>query len=120
MLIYYRGNTERRKVMNKNKVQKIINELKESLINPKTLNNRLYMESWVIGSLETIEEKMDGKLYYPYNETYKELFNAFETYFYCKNISEHIKNETKERLLTEENIVLVQELKRCIYGKESA
>ena len=106
--------------MNKNTVKRIINELKESFNQSKTLNNRLYVESWVIGSLETIEEKMDGKLYYPYNETYKELFNDFEKYFHCENISEHIKNETKERLLTEENIVLVEQLKRCMFGKESA
>ena len=106
--------------MNKNKAQKLINQLKENFNESKTLNNRLYVESWVIGSLETIEEKMNGKLYYPYNDTYKNLFNDFEKYFHCENISAHIEIETKERLLTEENISIVEELRRCMFGKESA
>ena len=107
--------------MNKNRVQKIINELKESFNQSKTLNNRLYVESWVIGSLEEIELKMNGKVYYFRDRnTYRELFNDFEKSFHCENISKHIEIETKERLLTKENIKLVQELKRCMFGKESA
>ena len=106
--------------MNKNKAQKLINQLKENFNQSKTLNNRLYVETWVIGSLETIEDKMNGRLYYPYNDSYKELFNYFYKHFICKNISEHIEIETKERLLTTENTILVQELKKCLLGKESA
>lgn len=103
--------------MNKNKVLKLIKQLKENFNESKTLNNRLYVETWVIGSLETIEDKINGRLYYPYNETYKQLFTDFYKHFICKNISEHIEIETKERLLTTENTVLVEELKRCLLGK---
>lgn len=105
--------------MNKNKAQRIINQLKRNFNENKTMNNRLYVETWVIGSLETIEDKMNGRLYYSYNESYKELFNDFYKHFICKNISEHIEIETKERLLTTENTVLVEELKRCIFGKDA-
>ena len=88
--------------MNKNKAQKLINQLKENFNESKTLNNRLYVESWVIGSLEEIELKMNGKVYYFRDKnTYRELFNDFEKYFHCENISAHIEIETKERLLTE-------------------
>lgn len=104
--------------MNKNKTQKIINLLKENFEMAKTINNRLYIQTWVIGALETIEDKMNGKLYYPYNATYKDLFNDFDKYFHCINISDHIKSETMERLLTCENLCLFHQLKECMFGKE--
>lgn len=106
--------------MNKNKAQKIINLLKEDFRLNETMNNRLYVETWVIGSLEEIESKMNGKLYYFRNKnTYRELFNDFDKYFHCENISEHIKSETMERLLTCGNISLFYQLKQCMFGKDA-
>lgn len=102
------------KTMNKNKAQKIIKLLKEDFRMNETMNNRLYVETWVIGALETIEEKMNGTLPHRYNDTYKNLFNDFDKYFHCENISEHIESETKERLLTLGNISLFYQLKRCM------
>lgn len=109
--------------MNKNKAQKIIKELKSNFKQSETINNRLYVESWVIGSLEEIESKMNGNIFYRYSSyrdlTYRGLFNEFDKYFHCENISENIKSETMECLLTTENISLFYQLKRCMFGKDA-
>ena len=109
--------------MNKNKAQKIIKQLKSNFRQAETINNQLYVDTWVIGSLSELESKMRGDVYYQLasnrNLTYRVLFDDFDKYFHCVNISEHIEWETKERLLTMENINLFYQLKQCMFGKDA-
>ena len=104
--------------MNKNKAIKIINQLEENFKNGETQNNRLYVETWCIGTLHMMKAKMDGvNPWFTGKYTYKQLHRDLVHYVCCESISDHIKEETMERIFTEENATLVNELGRIIYAR---
>ena len=103
--------------MNKNKAIKIINQLEENFKNGETINNRLYVETWCIGTLHIMKAKMNGECGLSWAGTYKQLHRDLVHYVECESISEHIKEETIERIFTEENATLINELGRIIYAR---
>ena len=104
--------------MNKPKVQKIINELKENLYRNETEETRLYIETWVIGGLDMISCKMNGEIYYPYNATYRMLLDDLREAFLCIHISERIEKLAKAQIITPVNVYLLLELQEAILGRE--
>ena len=109
-------NKDGHRAMNKTTYLKIINELKNNidagLQDYKDIS--LYVKTWVIGGLIELENKATGKPVYPYDATYKELYNDFLDAFLCNKIIEQIKEETMSYLLTSENIYLCNKLGNMI------
>lgn len=103
--------------MNKNKAIKIINQLEENFKEGETINNRLYVETWCIGTLHMLKAKLNGESKLYWVGTYKQLFRDLVHYVECESISEHIKKETIERIFTEENAFLINQLGRIIYAR---
>ena len=82
--------------MNKEKtlkiIEEIINEIKEQEKNPEYECAKLYVDTWVIGALKTIQEKISGnKFYYGTEQTYSKLFQEFICVYFCLNINPSIK-----------------------------
>lgn len=105
--------------MNKNKLFKTIEKLRENIAKAYPTNtpaSYLYVRSWVIGGLNMLESKARGirASVYPYGATYRHILNNLEGYFFLVNCSESIKEEAKQKLHTPENISLIYELKRII------
>lgn len=105
--------------MNKNKLYKTIKQLKNNiekdLYNKDNDNIRLYIKTWVIGSLDMIKEKAQGGYnYYPQNATYKQLYFDYEKHLFCDNASEIIKEKARQYLMTDDNIKLSLQLKNII------
>lgn len=102
--------------MNKNKLFKLIDELKGNI--EKDLENhprcKLYVKTWVIGGLHMLEAKAKGETYYPHNATYKSLFEDFKEHYLCQRIVEEIKFETLSMLIKKENYDLVIALQDLI------
>lgn len=82
--------------MNKEKtlkiIEEIINEIKEQEKNPEYECAKLYVDTWVIGALKTIQEKINGnRFYYGAEQTYSKLFQEFICVYFCLNINPSIK-----------------------------
>lgn len=84
--------------MNKEKTLKIIERLQQIIDSKKETPEyevaKLYIRTWVIGSLEEIKEKINGNqlvTYYSPRKTYAELFQEFINFYFCKNINPEIK-----------------------------
>ena len=81
--------------MNKEKTLKIvddlINHIKENEENPEYECAKIYIDSWVIGALTMIKNKITDKCIYPANATYSQLFQDFVSKYFCKNINPSIK-----------------------------
>ena len=84
--------------MNKEKtlkiVENLINTIKENEKNPEYECAKLYINTWVIGALKTIQEKINGNelvTYYSPRKTYAQLFQEFICKYFCLNIYPSIK-----------------------------
>ena len=113
--------------MNKEKTLKILKELKETikhnLQENKVGSEDLYINSWVLGSLEILEDKLNKKYiysYYGYNgdTTYKGLFKSLLNFFFCRNCNPTIKIYVIGILFNTKIIKLLVDLYYSIFTNE--
>ena len=100
--------------MNKEKALKIINNIKEAIKKNELEESRLYVDSWIIGSLNSIETKINGGYVYK-NRTYEQLFKDFISYFFCRNIDPAIKIYAIASVFTFEIRDMIIRLFECMF-----
>ena len=82
--------------MNKEKtlkiVENLINTIRKNENNPEYECAKPYVDTWVVGALKTIQEKINGnEFYYGTEQTYAQLFQEFICTYFCLNINPSIK-----------------------------
>lgn len=111
--------------MNKEKTLKIIERLQQIIDSKKETPEyeiaKLYINTWVIGSLEEIKEKINGNelvTYYSSRKTYAKLFQEFINLYFCKTINPTIKIYAIAVLFDFETRDLIIELYKQLFSKE--
>lgn len=102
------------KKMNKQKALKIISNIKEEIKKHELEEARIYVDSWIIGSLTSIETKMNGGYVYE-NRTYEQLFKDFISYFFCRSIDPAIKIYAIASVFTFEIRDMIIRLFECMF-----
>ena len=72
-------------------IEDLINEIKENEKNPEYECAKLYVDTWVIGALKTIQDKITDRCSYGTENTYANLFQHFICVYFCLNINPSIK-----------------------------
>ena len=111
--------------MNKEKTLTIIERL-ETIIKakkdtPEYEVAKLYINTWVIGSLEDIKDKINGNeiiSYYSSRKTYAQLFQTFIGIYFCINIDPKIKIYAISVLFDFETRDLIIDLYKQLFDKE--
>ena len=110
--------------MNKEKTLKIIerltNIIKERKENEEYASAKLYVETWVIGTLNEIKVKVKN-VDVPYmvkHTTYSRLFQELINFYFCRNINPSIKIYAIACLFTTETRDLIIDLYKQLFNKE--
>lgn len=111
--------------MNKEKTLKIIERL-ENIINSKKETpeyeiSKLYINTWVLGTLNELRQKIELGKDAPYmvrTNTYAQLFKELVSLFYCRNIDPKIRIYAIAVLFRIETRDLIIELYKQIFTTE--
>ena len=101
--------------MNKNRLFKLLNELKTSVNNTNDRQLLIYI-TWINGDIEFLRLKAEGKtaFIYPYGATYKDLYEDLTNHIYCKNICEELKDRALYHLVNDTNIKLLEDILKTL------